>query len=64
MVMDLDFQPFDQRLDLIPQPGNTLPAHYFGIEYRPDDKHRVVEFVVDDDVLLLLDRPQFLQGGI
>ena len=31
---------------------------------RPDPLHRLLEVVVDDDVLVLLDGPQFLQCGM
>ena len=61
MVIDLVFQPLDERLDLLREPDDPLAAHDLGIDDRPDALHRVVEIVVDDDVLVLVDRPQFLQ---
>ena len=64
MVIDLGLQPFDQRLDLLPQAEHSLPTDDLGIEDRPDSADCLVEVVVDDDVLVLLDGLQFVQSGI
>jgi hypothetical protein len=64
MVIDLDFQSMNQLLDLLSQSRDTFATDHFGIENRRDALHCMLEVVVDDDVLVLLHCPQFLQGGI
>ena len=61
MVIDFAIQSADQLLNLVFQPFDPLATDYFGIQDRTDPLNRMVEVVVDDHVLVLLDRTQFLQ---
>jgi hypothetical protein len=64
MVIDLGFQSMNQLLDLLSQSRDAVATDHLGVENCGDALHCMVEVVVDDDVLVLLDRPQFLQRGI
>lgn len=61
MVIDLGFQSMDQLFDLLSEPRHSLPTQDFGVEDGSDTLYRVVEIVVDDDILVFFDRPQLLQ---
>lgn len=64
MVIDLGFQSMNQLLDLLAQARYPLATDDLGIENCADALDRAIEIVVDHDVLVLLDRPQFPQCGI
>jgi len=61
MVIDLGFQSMDQLFDLLPESRHSLATQDFGVEDGSNALYRVVEIVVDDDILVFFDRPQLLQ---
>lgn len=64
MVINFSFQPMDQLLDLMSQPGHALAADHFGVQDCGDPLNSSLELIVDDDVLVLLDGSQLLESGI
>jgi hypothetical protein len=61
MVIDLVVQPFDERLNLLREPHDSLATHNLGIENGLDTLNGMFQIVVDDDVLVLVDGTQFQQ---
>ena len=61
MVIDFGFQSMNQLFDLLAQTRHALPTDDLGIENCADALDGEVEIVVDDDVFVVLDRPQLPQ---
>jgi hypothetical protein len=61
MVIDFGFQSMDQLFDLLSESRHSLSTQDFGVEDGSDALYRVVEIVVDDDVLVFLDCAQLPQ---
>jgi hypothetical protein len=61
MVIDLVIQPLDERLHLLREPQNALATHDLCIENGLDALNRMLQIVIDHDVLVFVDGTQFLQ---
>jgi hypothetical protein len=62
MVIDLVVQPFDERLNLLCEPHDSLATHDLCVENGLDTLNRMFQVVVDHDVLVLVDGTQFQQS--
>src|SRR4051812_20821228 len=54
----------DQRRDALAQTSDARLAHDLGIENCCDSTNRLLELVIDHDVLVFLHSPQFVQRGM
>ena len=63
-MIDFSLQPVDQRFDLQPETKHSLPADDLGVNDRSDAANRLVEVIIDDNVLVLIHCLKLVQSGI
>src|SRR3954470_19602311 len=61
MGFDFTLETPDQCCYLLSQSGHSLPAHYFSVYDCRPPPNRVIQHVVDHDVLVVLDCLKLLQ---